>query len=72
MIPSAIVAPRMGFLLPEAVLHTGWFAVLAAFVAVNTLLYLALAIAKLPPKPRPRRGRALRSETRSIHPGGPV
>ncbi|WP_238439568.1 hypothetical protein [Microbacterium sp. JZ31] len=72
MILGALIAPRMGFLLPESILHSEWFAVLAAFVAVNTLLYLALAIAKLMPKPRPRRGRVVRSETRSIHPDGPV
>ncbi len=72
MIAAAVLLPRTGFLLPESVLHSEWFAVLAAFVAVNTLLYLALAVAKLVPKPRPRRGRAQRWETRSIHPDGPL
>jgi hypothetical protein len=60
-----------GMLLPEHILHTHWFAVLSVFVAVNTVLYLTLAIIKLLPKAylsdwidqRNRRG-----ETRSIYP----
>ncbi|HWI42248.1 MAG TPA: hypothetical protein VNS81_01410 [Nocardioides sp.] len=64
----------LGILLPESVLRSPWFAVLAAFVAVNTLMYAALALAKVSPKlyPRdwlPRRYR--RGETRSIYPDGP-
>jgi hypothetical protein len=58
-------------LLPESILHTGWFAVLATFVAINTVMYCALAVAKSLPKvypsdwdPRRRR----RTESRSIHP----
>ena len=31
-------------------MHTQWFAVLSMFVAVNTVLYLTLAIIKLLPK----------------------
>jgi len=44
--------PRLagGIRLPESVLHSDWFAVLAAFVAINTVMYTALAIAKLLPK----------------------
>lgn len=64
-----------GLLLPSSVVNTTWFAVLASFVAVNTLMYTALAIAKMLPKvyvsdydPRRRR----RAETRSIHPDDPV
>ncbi len=60
-----------GALLPESILHHNEFAILAAFVAVNTLMYGALAFAKVLPKiyfsdvlHRKRR----RSETRSIHP----
>ena len=34
-------------LLPESVLHSGWFAVLAAFVAINTVMYVVLALAML-------------------------
>ncbi|HYO40740.1 MAG TPA: hypothetical protein VER39_13900 [Nocardioidaceae bacterium] len=72
-------------LLPESVLLSGPVVVLAAFVAVNTVMYGALAIGKLLPKvylsdwiaPRNKR-----SESRSIYPapdaaplrgpGGPV
>ncbi len=60
-----------GFLLPESTLHSDAFAVLAAFVAINTLMYVALAVAKILPKiylsdwiHRSNR----RSQTRSIHP----
>lgn len=47
---------------------------LAAFVAVNTIMYVVLAVAKVLPKVYvqgwlPRRYR--RTETRSIHPDGP-
>jgi hypothetical protein len=56
--------------LPNA-MHTRWFASLTMFVAINTVLYLTLAIIKLLPKAYlsdwvNRRNR--RSETRSIHP----
>jgi hypothetical protein len=58
-------------LLPESVLHSATFAVLAAFVAINTVMYGALALGKLLPKvyvadwisPRNQR-----SESRSIYP----
>ena len=58
-------------LLPESILHSATFAVLAAFVAINTVMYGALALGKLLPKvyvadwvsPRNQR-----SETRSIYP----
>lgn len=39
-----------GLLLPESILHSDWFAVLAAFVAINTVMYAAMAIAHLLPK----------------------
>lgn len=62
-----------GLLLPESFLASGWFAVLAAFVAVNTLMYIALALVKIVPKVRiPWSGRSRRSETRSIHPDAPI
>ena len=64
-----------GLLLPESVLGTGWFAVLAVFVAINTVMYLALAVAKILPKVYPRdwlpRSYA-RSTTRSIDPDAPA
>lgn len=64
-----------GMLLPTDVTSEHWFLVLAAFVALNTIMYLSLAIAKMLPKVYlstllPRHYR--RSETRSIHPDGPL
>lgn len=64
----------LGILLPESVLHSRPVALLAAFVALNTVLYVALSIAKALPKLyvddyRPRRYE--RGETRSIFPDGP-
>ena len=62
-------------LLPESVLSSGWFAVLAAFVAINTMMYGALALAKTLPKVRLVSGRSgadRRTETRSIDPDAPV
>lgn len=64
-----------GIVFPEEVLYSQWFAVLAAFVAVNTVMYVALAVAKTLPRIYlreflPRRYR--RSETRSIHPEDPA
>lgn len=69
---SALVVPT-GFLLPESVLHSDGVAVLAAFVAINTLLYLTLAIVKILPRPRLSwRGRSRRRETRGIYPDGAI
>jgi len=61
----------MGLVLPAEILSSPGFQFLAAFVTINTIMYLTLAIAKMLPKiyvsdwvnPRGRR-----SETRSIHP----
>ena len=60
-----------GLLLPEAIMHSQWLAALTSFVAVNTVLYLTLAIIKILPKAYlsdwiDHRNR--RSETRSIYP----
>ncbi len=57
--------------LPENIMHAPWFATLSMFVAINTVLYLTLAIIKLLPKAYlsdwvDQRNR--RSETRSIYP----
>jgi hypothetical protein len=57
--------------LPESIMHTPWFTTLSTFVAINTVLYLTLAIVKLLPKFYMsdwvnRRNR--RSESRSIYP----
>ena len=63
-----------GLLLPEATMHAGWFGVLAAFVAINTVMYGALALAKILPKVYPSdwtRGRNRRARSRSIYPEPP-
>ncbi|PKW27523.1 hypothetical protein [Phycicoccus duodecadis] len=60
-----------GIVLPESVLATPWFAVLTVFVAINTVMYLALAVGKILPKLYPRDWlprRYARDRTRSIHP----
>jgi hypothetical protein len=56
--------------LPQNVMHGAWFAALSMFVAINTVLYLTLAIIKLLPKAYlsdwvDQRNR--RSESRSIY-----
>jgi len=63
-----------GIVLPESTLHATWFLVLAGFVAVNTVVYVTLSVAKAVPRvyirdwlPR----RYTRRETRSIYPDGP-
>jgi hypothetical protein len=62
-------------ILPSVVLHMEWFAVLTAFVALNTVMYVALAVAKMLPKVYISdwaRSRNRRSQTRSIYPDGHV
>jgi len=62
-----------GILLPEAVLHSHLFAVLAAFVAINTVMYVALALEKLLPKVYAAdwiQRRNQRAQSRSIYPDG--
>ncbi len=70
---STLLVP-LGILFPEALVRSHGFAILAAFVAINTVVYVALSIAKALPKiyvadHLPRRYE--RAETRSIHPDGP-
>lgn len=63
-----------GILFPESLLNSDWFAILATFVAINTVMYAALAAAKVLPKihrPGWLRSRHERGETRSIHPDAP-
>ncbi|MFF2032136.1 hypothetical protein [Arthrobacter sp. NPDC058192] len=63
-----------GILFPESLLNSDWFAILATFVAINTVMYAALAAAKVLPKlhrPGWLRVRGERGETRSIHPDAP-
>ncbi|MDO5493437.1 MAG: hypothetical protein Q4F53_07495 [Nesterenkonia sp.] len=60
-----------GLLLPESVLDTWWFDVLSVFVAINTVMYVSLALVQTLPKVHlrdymPRRYE--RSQTRSIYP----
>jgi exosortase/archaeosortase len=60
-----------GLLLPESVMHTRWFQVLTTFVAINTVLYLTLAVIKTLPKAYLSdwvQHRNRRAETRSIYP----
>jgi hypothetical protein len=57
--------------LPASFMHSQLYAVLAAFVAINTVMYGALALAKMLPKVYPSdwvRGRNRRVEVRGIHP----
>lgn len=57
----------------EAVFSTRWFALLISFVALNTLMYLTLAISKMVPKlylSNLRKRRYKRSDERSIYPDG--
>ena len=64
----------LGILFSQDVLRTGAFQFLAAFVAVNTILYVALAVAKMVPKfyvSDWTAARRRRRETRSIHPEDP-
>ncbi|WP_345471637.1 hypothetical protein QMQ05_15955 [Glutamicibacter ectropisis] len=64
-----VILPR-GILLPESILLTPWFGILASFVAINTVLYLVLSLSKILPVLRlgGSKGRERRSETRNIDP----
>ena len=78
--PTVIAAVLpMGVLLPDSILRNQFIAVLAAFVAINTVVYVTLAVGKMLPKFYLRdwlASRNRRAETRSIHPdaavGGPA
>jgi hypothetical protein len=64
-----------GILLPESTLREEFVAVLAAFVAINTIVYVTLAVAKILPRVYFRDlvdTRNRRSETRSIDPDAPI
>lgn len=70
---GAVPMQRTGLLLPDSVVSSPIFAVIATFVAINTVIYVALAVAKI--LPRPNFGKWLhqqdrRTETRSIYPDG--
>ena len=73
VLPGLLVP--LGILFSQDVLRSPAFQFLAAFVAVNTIMYVTLAVAKMLPKvnssdwiPRGHR----RGETRSIHPDAPI
>ena len=74
MITGIIAAVRTGFLLPESLLHTSWFCVVAASVAIYTVIYVVLGLIKITPKIRIKRRSQVsrRSETRSIYPDAAV
>ena len=68
--PSVVTVPT-GILLPESVLHSDLFAILAAFVAINTVIYACLAVSNIVPKIYASdwiTSRSHRTETRGIHP----
>lgn len=71
ILAAAGTAVHTGILLPESTLQSNWFAVLAAFVAINTVMYAVLAVAKILPKwylSDLFTSRNRRTETRSIYP----
>jgi len=59
-----------GLLFPESLLDAPWFGVFAAFVAINTVIYVLLSISKLFPVIhfKSKKGRKDRVESRSIYP----
>ncbi len=64
-----------GILLPESTLREEFIAVLAAFVAINTILYVTLAASKMLPKLYISdwiTSRNRRTETRSIDPDAKI
>ena len=72
---TTVARSRWGCCCPESILRNEFVAVLAAFVAINTIVYVTLAVAKILPKVYfsdlvDTRNR--RSETRSIDPDAPV
>jgi hypothetical protein len=59
-----------GILLPDSVLTTPFFAIFSAFVGINTVIYVSLAVAKILPKLYPTDwagGRSRRARDRSIY-----
>jgi hypothetical protein len=70
-VTALLALSPQGILLPESFLRSHGFAVLAAFVAINTVMYVALSVAKMLPKVYVTdwfTSRDRRRETRSIHP----
>ena len=52
---------RTGILLPEVILEQPWFTVFALFVALNTIVYLGLTLAKVIPWPEQLHPRQVRA-----------
>jgi hypothetical protein len=48
-----VITLPSGVMLPQSTLDDPWLAVLATFVAINTLMYASLAVAKMLPKVYP-------------------
>jgi len=74
-VPAIPTVLPLGILLPEDLLHHQVVAVLAAVVAINTIVYVTLAVAKMLPKVYVRDWlgtRNRRAETRSIDPRAPI
>lgn len=74
MMTVAALLPT-GVLLPEPILHTDSFKVLATFVALNTLMYATLAVLKVLPCGYALSrfgGRNRRTQNRSIYPEPPA
>lgn len=71
---SLVMLSARGLLLPESLLYSSWFNVLASFVAINTVIYLVLGIMKMVPVIHfsTKKGRERRSETRNIDPEAPL
>lgn len=66
---------RSGLILPQSILQSDLFAIFAAFVAINTVIYVVLAVLKILPRPHITdllQWRNRRGETRSIYPDEPV
>ncbi|MFC7788176.1 hypothetical protein ACU045_04250 [Microbacterium sp. MAHUQ-60] len=69
-----MIAVPSGIVLPQSLLYSDWFGMLATFVAINTVIYVVLGVIKVLPRWRRRghTGSSRRSETRSIHPDAPL
>ncbi|HYI32145.1 MAG TPA: hypothetical protein VEX88_01645 [Glaciibacter sp.] len=75
MIAIDATSIHSGVILPQSVLQADLFAVFAAFVAINTVIYVVLAVLKILPRPHITdllQWRNRRGETRSIYPHEPV
>lgn len=58
-----------GLLLPSALLQTGWFGVLAAFVAFNTILFVGLSFGRVLFWPQPLSRRQFEAMQRRLRGG---